>query len=230
MLTFTHESVDATLDSAKRLLIVSCVRLLRDGLLAILEQRPGVQAVQAVASVGHALVALESFRPTLILLDVSNEDGLHAAHQLAESARETPMLGFAARADDHDVLAYAKTGISAFVSREASLEDLFDAIERAAQGEFLCPPRVAATLFRQLAALAGVSALSNSDTAPLTAREIEIARCIERGLSNKQIARHLSIEVSTVKNHVHNILEKLHVASRGEAAAKVRGSSGARMV
>ena len=95
-----------------------------------------------------------------------------------------------------------------------------------ARGEMLCSPRLAATLLRRVATLArGTRRLG---PVQLTPRELEIVELIDEGLSNKAIATRLSIELATVKNHVHNILEKLEVSSRAAAAARVRASSGRR--
>jgi DNA-binding NarL/FixJ family response regulator len=204
-----------------RILIVSPVRLLRDGLAAMLQQRGNVERVRVAENAEAAAEALERLMPTIILLDVATEDGLLVARRLADAAEGAQILGFAARAYDHDILAYASAGITGFVPRDASAQDLFDAIDRAVNGELLCSPRIAATLFRQLAALSTTSKPSTGP-AQLTGREREIVRFIDEGLSNKEISRHLSIEVSTVKNHVHNILEKLHVTRRGKVAARVR--------
>ena len=202
-------------------MVISPVRLLRDGLAAMLAQRPSVHCVHVAASAEAALLAFSEFAPTLMLLDVATDDGLATAHRLAEAAPEVQRLGFAARAHDHDMLAYAKAGITGFVPREASTEELFDAIERAGRGELLCSPRLVAIMFRQLAVLAG-PVRPDGEAVRLTGREREIVQFIDEGLSNKEIARLLGIEVSTVKNHVHNILEKLQVTRRGEAAARLR--------
>jgi DNA-binding NarL/FixJ family response regulator len=204
-----------------RIMIVSLVRLLREGLAAILIQHPAFQDVCAVADADAALAALSSFDPTLVLLDIAGEDGLAAGRLIANAAPSLHILGFAARAREHDVLAYARSGVSGFVSCEASTEDLIDAIGRAARGELLCPPKVAGILFRHLAAQTRI-ADAHPRHAPLTERERQIVHCIDQGYSNKEIARHLSIELSTVKNHVHSILDKLQVARRGEAAARMR--------
>jgi two-component system, NarL family, nitrate/nitrite response regulator NarL len=204
-----------------QILIVSPVRLLRDGLAALLRERPNVQSVEAAESTEWALQALERFTPTLILLDVATNDGLTVARRLAGAANGVQILGFAARAHDHDVLAYASAGITGFIPREASAQDLFDAVDRAINGELLCSPRIAAALFKRLAALSSAPK-PNAGSAQLTGREREVVRFIDEGLSNKEIARVLSIEVSTVKNHVHNILEKLHVTRRGKISARVR--------
>ncbi|NJM92520.1 MAG: response regulator transcription factor [Rhodospirillaceae bacterium] len=213
--------IAASPGSSQQILLVSPVRLLRDGLAVMLQQRPRIQRVQTAESADAAIAALEQFMPTLILLDVATEDGLLTARRLAEAAEGLRILGFAARAYDHDVLAYASAGIAGFVPREASSQELFDAIDRVVNDELLCSPRIAATLFRQLATLSGRSKPTNGP-GPLTDREREIARFIDDGLSNKEIALQLSIEVSTVKNHVHNILEKLRVTRRGKISARVR--------
>jgi len=135
------------------LLIVSLARLLRDGIATILQQHAAVTAVQTAENAELAIAALAQFTPTLILLDVATEDGLSVARRLSEAAAGIQMLSFAARAHDHDLLAYASAGITGFVPREASTEDLCAAVERAVRGEFLCSPPIAATLFRQLATL-----------------------------------------------------------------------------
>ena len=216
-----QDSTELPRPIGRRLLIVSVVRLLRDGLVPMLEQRPNVHRVLAVANSEAALLALSHFEPTLILLDVSSQDGLLAGRRIADAAHGVQILGFAGPTKGHDVLAYARAGFTGFVPCDASMDDLFDAIERAGRGELLCSATVAATLFRQLAALARKTRAEPA-LDQLTGRQREIVRLIDSGLSNKEIARHLSIEVSTVKNHVHNLLEKLNVRRRGEAAARVR--------
>ncbi|HEV7991357.1 MAG TPA: response regulator transcription factor [Gemmatimonadaceae bacterium] len=202
-------------------LIVSPVRLLRDGLAMLLGQRPQVTAVRTAASAEDALILLRDFRPTLVLLDVGSPARPHVLRQIATTSPSAQVLGFAAGDNDEDVLAYAEAGIAGFVSRDASIDDLFDALERAARGELLCTARTAGTMFRRLAALAGSREVV-ADDAQLTSRERQILKFVDEGLSNKEIAHRLQIGVSTVKNHVHRILEKLHVSRRGEAAARLR--------
>jgi DNA-binding NarL/FixJ family response regulator len=124
---------------------------------------------------------------------------------------------------EHDVIPCAEAGVAACLPRETTLADLSATIERVAAGESNASPRVAAMLLRRIATLAE----RNSPEANLTAREEEILVLIDDGLSNKQIARRLSIELPTVKNHVHNILEKLHVHRRYEAAARMRARTAA---
>lgn len=123
-------------------------------------------------------------------------------------------------ADEH-LIAFAEAGVLGFLEGEATVDELVASVECVARGEASCPPRVAATLLRRITFLTAAPARAADSTA-LTARERQIVQLIAEGLSNKEIAQRLYIEVATVKNHVHNILEKLQVSSRGEAAARLR--------
>jgi DNA-binding NarL/FixJ family response regulator len=125
---------------------------------------------------------------------------------------------------DLEVLACAEAGVSAYVPSDASMNDLVAAIENLKRGELHCPPRVAASLFRHVASLAN-KVRHRSGAAALTRREREVLALIDAGLSNKEIAVRLHIETSTVKNHVHNLLEKVQATSRTQAAARLRMQS-----
>src|SRR5262249_26135221 len=115
----------------------------------------------------------------------------------------------------------AEAGIHGYVTRDGSVNDVVVAIQSAVRGEVACSPRVAALLFQRVATLS--EATHGVQARPmLTRRELEIAGLITEGLSNKEIARSLRISSATVKNHVHNVLEKLQIRRRGEAAARLR--------
>ena len=122
---------------------------------------------------------------------------------------------------DDEICECAEAGIAGYVARNGSKEDLIAALENAVRGEFLCSPRTAASLFRRLAAHFQTTK-QRPPQAALSSREQDIIALIDRGLSNKEIARQLKISLPTVKNHVHNILEKLQVRRRGAAAALLR--------
>jgi DNA-binding NarL/FixJ family response regulator len=107
-----------------------------------------------------------------------------------------------------------------FVEREAELDELVASVECAARGEASFPPRIATTLLRRISSLAMRRASPEPNS--LTARERQIVQLIAEGLSNKEIGTRLFIEVATVKNHVHNILEKLQVKRRDDAVARLR--------
>jgi two-component system, NarL family, nitrate/nitrite response regulator NarL len=121
---------------------------------------------------------------------------------------------------DIEVLACARAGAAGFLPLESGPSELVAAIESIRRDELVCSPHVAALLFRGQAKRA--PGLAGAETTHLTAREAEVLALIDRGLSNKEIAAQLSLSLTTVKNHVHRILEKLHVRRRGAAAARVR--------
>jgi DNA-binding NarL/FixJ family response regulator len=204
-----------------RVFIVADLRLLRDGLATTLALQKGVSVVGSAASLADALAAIPSARPSVILVDLAPPDGLDAIGRLA-ACHGTKVVALGVPHREAEILACAEAGASAYVTREQPLRFLVETILAVERGEAICSARMAASLLQRVATLAGQRTRGVSG-ARLTEREHEIARLIDDGLSNKQIAGRLCIEVSTVKNHVHNILEKLNVRSRGEAAARLRG-------
>jgi len=118
--------------------------------------------------------------------------------------------------DDDEVVACAEAGVTGYLLRDQPFDALLPVIASAAAGEVTCPPVIAAALLRGMGRRgSGQRALASR----MTPREREVLLLIEAGLTNKEIARKLNIEIRTVKNHVHNLMEKLNVRRRGEAAA-----------
>jgi len=212
-----------------RVAIVADIRLYREGLARVLERQPNISVVATAATSDGSLAPLLQLGPDVILIDKAMPDSLAAMRRVAVAAPGAKVVSLSVREgegegeDDRDVLASAEAGAIAYVPREASLEDLVAVIECAVRGEAVCSPRVAGALLRRIAALA-TDGRSDRVPARLTKREREIMGLIDEGLSNKEIAKRLRIEVATVKNHVHNILEKLQVHRRGEAAARLRAA------
>ena len=214
-----------------RVAIVADIRLYREGLARVLERQPNISVVATAATGDGSLAPLAQLAPDLVLIDMAMADSLAAIQRVTVIAPGAKVVSLSVRdaEDDRDVLASAEAGAIAYVAREASLEDLVAVIECAVRGEAVCSPRVAGALLRRIAALA-TDGRSDRVPAHLTKREREIMGLIDAGLSNKEIAKRLRIEVATVKNHVHNILEKLQVHRRGEAAARVRAALSRRAV
>jgi DNA-binding NarL/FixJ family response regulator len=120
------------------------------------------------------------------------------------------------------VLRYVEAGATGYVLKNHSLEDLIETVRAVQDGKVFVAPQIAAALMERLSNLARMFSNVESnvtDTTSLTEREIEVLELIGKGLTNQQIAEKLVIELGTVKNHVHNILEKLNVRTRNEAAA-----------
>jgi DNA-binding NarL/FixJ family response regulator len=202
-----------------RVFIVASVRLYREGLANVLAREPGIEVVRAAADVGSFFADPPCEGADVALLDVT-VDGSLAAVRRASSLGEVPrIVAVAIPEDEQQVIACAEAGVHGYVTSDEPLSDLLVAIESAARGEARCSPRVAAALLHRVRAVA--HAASPGLAARLTSRELQIVALIAQGLSNKEIAGRLTIELPTVKNHVHNILGKLGVSHRAEAVHRL---------
>jgi DNA-binding NarL/FixJ family response regulator len=197
------------------------VRLYRDGIADAVRRDVRFRVVGAAGSFEETRLQLGALEraPDAALVDLGLAEGVGAARALRDAWPETSVVALAVREVEGDVVALAEAGAAGLVSRDATLPELLDAIDAAARDEALCSPAVTAVLLRRVAALTGTQPVEGP---ALTRREREIVRLIGKGLSNKEIAGSLRIEVPTVKNHVHHILEKLRVRRRSEAVAAAR--------
>jgi DNA-binding NarL/FixJ family response regulator len=193
------------------------VRLNREGLAALLRADRRVR-VAAVSSTANGL-ADQGDSVDVIVVDTATHEGPLSMRAVVSTLR-APIVVLGAPDEERDVIALAELGVVGFVEREASLNELVGAVVSAAEGEASFPPRIATTLLRRVSSAATQRVQTNVSS--LTAREREIVQLIAEGLSNKEIAASLYIEVATVKNHVHNILEKLQVSRRTDAVARLR--------
>jgi two-component system, NarL family, nitrate/nitrite response regulator NarL len=204
-----------------RLLVVTGVRLYSDGLSLLLDAEPTIEVVGTTANGRDALDATMRLRPDVVLLDMELIGAARLLRQVVRESGTTKVLALGVEESDDGLFACLEAGASGWVPRDGSLDELVARIHSVARGEVDCSPRLAGRLAEHVAKLAVQVDTGGSD-AHLTARESEIVFLIEEGLSNKQIAGRLSIELCTVKNHVHRILEKLNVRRRGEVAARAR--------
>lgn len=194
--------------------MLSETRLLRDAVVEML-RHGDVEAVAGRITTASALAD----GAAVCIVDASNESATGALCALIRSL-PVPVLAFGVLPTENVVLALAEAGVVGFIDGDAALDDLVAAVARAQRGEATCPPAIIMMLLQRIAALANRSPVAPQ--AVLTSRERQIVQLIAEGLSNKEIARRLSIEVATVKNHVHNILEKLQVNRRSDAVARLR--------
>jgi two-component system nitrate/nitrite response regulator NarL len=206
-----------------RIFIVSGISLYREGLSALLSRHNGIEVVGAAADEPEAVHSLLGARrrPDVLLLDMSPPHNMGVAHSLIDELPETRIFAIAVPNRESEVVACAEAGMAGFVTSEASFTDLVAALESAVHGELLCSPTMAAAVFQRVAILARDRDRAEP-LALLTSRERDVIALIDEGLSNKQIAKRLYIELPTVRNHVHNILGKLGVHRRAEAAALIR--------
>lgn len=203
-----------------KVMVVSSVLLYRDGLTASLSADGRIHVV-ATTDPSHAALEARACTPDAVLFDATTDEALAMARQLKRLDDDIALVGFGIASSAAAAVACAEAGLAAFIDENGSIDALVDATVSALQGEFRCSPRVTAILCERLATLA-IGDATRASTAPsLTPRELEITSLVSEGLSNKEIARDLRIGPATVKNHVHNILDKLGVRRRAAIAARV---------
>lgn len=197
-------------------LLVSDVRIHREALASQIA-RDGRLNVAAHAAFAEAIES-EHASADVVLLDTSQHNGREATRKVVSWAK-APIVALAAPEDEAQVIDLAEMGVIGFLERDADLDELVTGISNAARKQATLPPRIATALLHH------VSSQANShhdDGSVLTVRERQVVDLIAESLTNKEIATQLGIEVATVKNHVHNILEKLGVSRRSEVMARLR--------
>jgi DNA-binding NarL/FixJ family response regulator len=197
------------------------LRVYGDGLADALGRRGNINVLGHAADIATGIEKVRDLRPDVVLIDVTVEGGIAVARAIRHAAPGAKLIALAVPETDIDVVEYAEAGISGYVTRNDSIEELFVAIQNVAKGDVVCPKRLAATLVRRVGELAGERGAPSRDP-KLTPRELELLQLIEQGLSNREIAERLFIALPTVKNHLHTIFAKLDVHRRSEAAALLR--------
>jgi DNA-binding NarL/FixJ family response regulator len=214
------DHLSRALGGAPSLLIVSDVRLVREGIAQALGDDDRLMVV-ATAAPELAQQSLVHFAPNVVLLDMRMPGALETARGLRSVGAGIAVVALGAAESDAALLACAVAGVTGFVGSGATASELAKAVQGALRGELVCSPRMAGMLLNRVGAMAGnPDGPSGADA--LTLREHEIAILIGDGLSNKQIALALGIRNATVKNHVHNILGKLRLARRSQVGAWLR--------
>jgi two-component system, NarL family, nitrate/nitrite response regulator NarL len=203
-------------------LLWSAVRIYRDGLASSLMRDERIGNVMAVADPAACRERALRIEPDVAVIDAGSPVAVHVASELRACGVGVVALGIAV--PEADVVALAEAGVAAYLTQDQGLEELMLAIHAVARGETDCNPRVTALLLRHMASGGGETRRPNERTVRLTRREAEILRLMWDGLANKQIGAALDIELPTVKNHVHHILQKLGAGTRAEAVAMTRGA------
>jgi two-component system, NarL family, nitrate/nitrite response regulator NarL len=195
-------------------------RLVREGLSAMLDRTADFSVV-AAASGGEA-ERLREAKPEVILLDVGlwDDDSLRVAETLRQDHPQSRVIIMDLLPVHEDIIEFVNAGVSGFILKDATFEDLVSTIRSVAQGEHVLPPQMTSTLFSQIARDAVVRGRSVAlEAVRMTPREREVIDLIADGLSNKEIATRLGIATHTVKSHVRNVMEKLALHTRLQIAA-----------
>lgn len=205
-----------------RIFIVDDNRLFREGLVSMLTEQDGLIVVGTAADGRHVLAQITDLRPDVALIDIGmpGKDGIEVTQALYKSLPDVKVIILGMPDLTDEIMTCIEAGAVGYILKEASFDHLVDTIRSANRGESFCSPRMAGSLFSRIAELAGEQ--MPRDAIKLTPREVEIINKIAEGLSNKEIAQQLSVEVQTIKNHIHNILDKLQLHNRLEAVQYAR--------
>lgn len=207
-----------------RILIVDDHTIVRDGLTAMLAAQPDMEVVGEAVDGEQAVAMSSQLCPTVILMDLvmPGKDGLTAIREIKAANPSARILVLTSFADDERVFPAIKAGALGYLLKDATREQLVQAIREVAGGQASLHPAIALKVMRELNGRQHFStsseAGSESAAESLTTRELETLRLIAQGLTNQEIARELFIHERTVAKHVSSILEKLHLANRTQAA------------
>ncbi|MHB0868555.1 MAG: response regulator [Chloroflexota bacterium] len=199
-----------------RVLITDDHSIVRKGIRALLATEPDIEVV---GEAGDGLAAVDQaqlLRPDVILMDMvmPHVDGIEAIRRITALQPGARILVLTSFAADEKVFPAIKAGALGYLLKDSGPEELVQAIRQVYQGQPSLHPAIARKLLQELAQPAAKSAAVD----PLTERELEVLRLVAKGESNRQIAQQMVISEATVRTHVSNILGKLHLASRTEAA------------
>jgi len=208
-----------------RVLLVIEVRLIADIVASVLQEEPDIEIAGFVSAREDALALIQTQNVDIVLISASlpGQGALILTHAIMECSPSTKalILGLSGE-NQHDTLRYIEAGAAGYILKDSSLKEFIEVIRLAQKGEAQVSTRIAGAMMERLFRLARVfSAVKNrmDGDIRLTSREFEVLQFIGEGLTNQEIAARLVVEVGTVKNHVHRILEKLNVNSRQEAAS-----------
>jgi len=199
-----------------RVLLADDHAVVREGLRTLIGTEPGMEVVGEAADGVEAVLKVRALQPDVILLDMvmPRKDGLEAINEIVSQDPRARILVLTSFSHDDKVFPAIKAGALGYLLKNASPQTLLDAIRDVYRGQPTLSPDIAGKLMRELQ---HSSRLPPTDE-PLTGREMDVLRQVAQGLTNQEIAAALVIGVGTVRTHVSNILAKLHLANRTQAA------------
>jgi DNA-binding NarL/FixJ family response regulator len=208
-------------------LIASEVRLLGEGLARALARERLISVCGYCADLEDAVAKLAQLKPDVVLLNATLLTGSQTIARMRATMPAVRVIALAIMEEPDNVIGWAEAGAAGYVPGTAALRDLPPLLADIMRGEQPCSARVAAGLLDRVrsAGRMGNGYTEHGSRPVPTAREMQILEMIADGLSNKEIARHLNIGLATTKSHVHNLLGKLGLQRRGQAASWIRGRS-----
>jgi NarL family two-component system response regulator LiaR len=198
-------------------LIVDDHLLVRQGVRAFLETQPDIRVLGDAGSGNEAIQLATELVPDVVLMDLvmPGMDGVEATRLLRRASPRSQVLVLTSYHQDEHIFPAIRAGALSYLLKDVSPVDLAEAVRKAARGEAVLHPRIAARVVQELH---GARTEAFNPFSDLSERELEVLRLIADGMGNGEIAQRLVISEKTVKSHVSNILSKLHVADRTQAA------------
>lgn len=199
-----------------RVLIADDHAVVRKGIRALLTAQPDIEVVGEARDGRAAIAEARRHQPDVMLMDLvmPEVDGIEAIRRITAEQPEVNILVLTSFGGDDKVFPAIKAGALGYLLKDSGPEELIQAIHEVYRGESSLHPTIARKVLKELSQ----PPEQPSTVEPLTGREVEVLQLVARGLSNRQIAKNLTITESTVRNHMSNILSKLHLASRTQAA------------
>jgi len=207
-----------------RILLADDQSLFREALRMLITSQPDLEVVGEAANGEEAIKLADSFRPNVVLMDLQMPvmNGVAATRQLHSTQPDCHVIALTTFDGDEYIFDCLRAGAVGYLLKDAPSENLFAAIRAAARGESFLQPSVTTRVLAEFTRLSDQPPASPMLVEPLSDREHEILRLIAKGSTNREIAESLFITEGTVKNHVTNILSKLDVRDRTQAALKAR--------
>jgi NarL family two-component system response regulator LiaR len=208
--------VGATVGDTIRVLVADDHAIVRKGICALLATEPDIEVIGEARDGMEAVAQAQKAEPDVILMDLvmPGTDGLEATRQISARQPQARILVLTSFAGDDQIFPAIKAGALGYLLKDSEPEQLVQAIQQVYRGESSLHPSIARRLLRELSS----PSERGPDTDSLTEREIEVLRLVAQGQSNREIADGLTISEATVRTHVSNILSKLNLCSRTQAA------------
>ena len=201
-------------------LLVGEYSLFNESVAMLMRRQPDMALVESASDGREAVEKIQSLAINTVLLnsEMSRSDSLQLARELKMSFPQLKIILIGMEPNEAYILKFIEAGVSGYILKESTFAELLSVIQAVHEGQPPCSPRIAALVFARVSKLSRYGKLQSMlGPGGLTPREKDILELIASGLGNKEIARQLDISIFTVKNHVHNILEKLQVHYRREA-------------
>ena len=206
-----------------RVLLVDDHALFREGLAVVISSQPDMEVVGNANDGLEAVIKAQELKPDLILMDIqmSTMDGLESTRQIKQILPDTTIVVLTVRDDDEKLFEALKSGAQGYLLKDIRSHKMVEMLQSAMNGEAAITPSLAGRVlaeFRRMSLNQPGSSVADHEDNSLTERELEVLSLVTKGASDKEVAEKLFVSLNTVKSHIRNILSKLRVNSRKEAA------------